>query len=219
MPQSNSWRDLIRLVLFTFAAWALWALGKNAKAGAVDETETTETTRKRSGFSKRRLATSLAFATLFFGGAAFSAGAGDVVAEAASAELELDVPDPISFDEAAAAALPEGDRKSVFPECFVCGWTREDGMRIYAGPVEGRDLVGVGDLVEVEQVDDVAFFEADLAVLEPVDLPFRGPDGLAGLFAGQAHLGPQPPQLGPDQHPLDGRTAHRLSALGHRFPR
>jgi hypothetical protein len=64
----------------------------------------------------------------------------EVVAEAASAELELDVPDPIAFDEAAAAALPEGDRESVFPECFVCGWAREDGMRIYPGPVEGRDV-------------------------------------------------------------------------------
>ena len=64
-----------------------------------------------------------------------------LVAQAAPAELELDVPDPISFEEAAAAALPEGDRDSVFPECFVCGWAREDGMRIYAGPVEGRGLV------------------------------------------------------------------------------
>ncbi len=81
MPQSTNWRDLIRLVLFTFAAWALWALGRNdAKPGAVVETETVETTRKRSGFSKRRLATSLAFATLFFAGAAFTAGAGDQAA-------------------------------------------------------------------------------------------------------------------------------------------
>lgn len=63
-----------------------------------------------------------------------------VVAEAVSAELELDVPDPISFDEAAAAELAEGDRDSAFPECFVCGWAREDGMRIYPGPVDERDL-------------------------------------------------------------------------------
>jgi hypothetical protein len=62
----------------------------------------------------------------------------ELVAEAAAAEFQLDVPDPIPFDEAAAAALPEGDRESAFPECFVCGWTREDGMRIYPGPVEGR---------------------------------------------------------------------------------
>jgi hypothetical protein len=64
-----------------------------------------------------------------------------LVAHAESTELELDVPDPISFEEAAAAALPEGDRDSVFPECFVCGWARDDGLQIYAGPVEGRDLV------------------------------------------------------------------------------
>jgi hypothetical protein len=64
-----------------------------------------------------------------------------VVAEAAPAELDLDVPDPISFEEAAASALPEGDKGSVFPECFVCGWAREDGLRIYAGRVEGRELV------------------------------------------------------------------------------
>jgi hypothetical protein len=33
-------------------------------------------------------------------------------------------------------------------------------------------LGGVGDSIAAEQVDDVAVFEADLAVLEAVDLPF-----------------------------------------------
>jgi hypothetical protein len=82
MPQSsNSRRDLLRLVLFTFAAWALWALGRNdAKPDAGTATEETSQARQRSGFSKRRLATSLAFATLFFAGAAFTAGAGDQAA-------------------------------------------------------------------------------------------------------------------------------------------
>jgi hypothetical protein len=64
-----------------------------------------------------------------------------VVAEAAPAELELEMPPPISFEEAVAAELPDGDRESVFPECFVCGWAREDGLRIYAGPVGGSELV------------------------------------------------------------------------------
>lgn len=64
-----------------------------------------------------------------------------LVAHAEPAELELDVPDPVSFEEAAAAALPEGDRDSVFPECFVCGWARDDGLQIYAGSVDGQDLV------------------------------------------------------------------------------
>jgi hypothetical protein len=64
-----------------------------------------------------------------------------LVAEAAPADLNLDIPDPIPFEEAAAAELPDGDRESVFPECFVCGWQREDGLRIYPGSVAGRDLV------------------------------------------------------------------------------
>jgi hypothetical protein len=64
-----------------------------------------------------------------------------VVAEAAAAELDLEAPAAISFADAAAAALPEGDKGSIFPECFVCGWQREDGLRIYAGPVTGTELV------------------------------------------------------------------------------
>src|SRR4051812_16077308 len=52
----------------------------------------------------------------------------DLVAEAVQAELDLDVPDPLSFEEAEAAALPDGDTESVFPECFVCGAARDDGL-------------------------------------------------------------------------------------------
>jgi hypothetical protein len=76
----------------------------------------------------------------------------DLVAEATAAELELDVPDPVSYEEAAAAALPGGDRDSGFPECFVCGWAREDGLGIYAGPVPGRDLVAATWTPRAEQV-------------------------------------------------------------------
>jgi len=64
-----------------------------------------------------------------------------LVAEAGPAELELELPDPVSFEEAQAAALPEGDKDSEFPECFVCGWARDDGLGIYPGAVEGRDVV------------------------------------------------------------------------------
>ena len=50
--------------------------------------------RTHATWSKRRLATSLAFATLFFGGAAFSAGAGDVVADAIEGETTTEVTSP-----------------------------------------------------------------------------------------------------------------------------
>jgi hypothetical protein len=90
MPQRNTSRRLVlRLVLFTLAGWLVWAIGKDSKAGlgapetvstAVPEgSEPTGGRGKRRPFSKRRLATTLAFTTLFFAGAAFSAGAGDLV--------------------------------------------------------------------------------------------------------------------------------------------
>jgi hypothetical protein len=93
MPQKNhSQRRLIApLLLFTLAGWALWALGRNErKAGPMSQTVSdrghekaaSTPTRARAKWSRRRLATSLAFVTLFFAGAAFSAGAGDVVASA-----------------------------------------------------------------------------------------------------------------------------------------
>jgi hypothetical protein len=98
MPQRNSSRrTATRLVLFTAAGWALWALGRtSAGAEAAAETqspdpwrldvELDEVTAKpkpsRPRWSRRRLATSLTFATLFFAGAAFSAGAGDTLVQA-----------------------------------------------------------------------------------------------------------------------------------------
>jgi hypothetical protein len=64
-----------------------------------------------------------------------------LVAEAAPATVELELPAPVSFADAEAAALPEGDPTSPFPHCFVCGRDRApgDGLRIFAGPLgDGR---------------------------------------------------------------------------------
>ena len=70
---------------------------------------------------------------------------GDVlVAEAVPAEVSLDAPAPPSFEQAerAAAAYP-GFERHAFPTCFVCGPRRRegDGLRIFASPLPGRDLV------------------------------------------------------------------------------
>jgi hypothetical protein len=65
---------ITRFVLLSLAAVALAVLRPASKTGA----RVQETRRRRSGV--RRVAVSLSFATLFFAGAAFSAGAGDVVA-------------------------------------------------------------------------------------------------------------------------------------------
>ena len=112
-----------------------------------------------------------------------------VVAAAAAAEVDVDVPEPIPFEEAAAAALPEGDKASVFPECFVCGWARDDGLRIYAGPVEGRELVAA-TWVPRENVISSEFVWAalDCPGAYAVEFGRRGNPVLGRLAAHVEHL-------------------------------
>jgi hypothetical protein len=123
MPQrTSSGRLLIRLVLFTLAGWLLWALGNNGARASEPEVATTATedskpTRERaktSGFSKRRLATTLAFTTLLFGGVAFSGVAGELFvnpargAEGCTAEPTPDDAEPASeTTEPGASPAPE----------------------------------------------------------------------------------------------------------------
>jgi hypothetical protein len=69
---------------------------------------------------------------------------GEIRAEARSEDLELEVPAPVSLAEAAeaASAFP-GFEAHPFPDCFTCGPDREtgDGLRVFPGPVAGRELV------------------------------------------------------------------------------
>jgi hypothetical protein len=63
-----------------------------------------------------------------------------VVADGHAAELDLDPPEPPTFEEA-ERARPRfaGFVAHAFPTCFVCGPEREpgDGLRIFAAPVDG----------------------------------------------------------------------------------
>lgn len=77
------------------------------------------------------------------GGVRILDDAGVLVAEGASVEpWDHDVPGAPSWGEATAAtARYAGYRRHAFPECFVCGHHRPDGLRILAGPVSGRSIV------------------------------------------------------------------------------
>ncbi len=61
------------------------------------------------------------------------------VALARSAALELEVPEPVGF---AAAEQASRDCPWLvdhpYPQCFVCGTERPDGLHIFPGPVAGR---------------------------------------------------------------------------------
>lgn len=66
-----------------------------------------------------------------------------VVAEAHPVtELDVEVPAAVSPQEARlAAARYRGLSEGVFSRCFVCGRARADAFGVFAGPVEGRQLV------------------------------------------------------------------------------
>lgn len=56
--------------------------------------------------------------------------------------LALDVPDPVGIEDARrAAANYRAPDDGPFSNCFVCGRAREDSFEVFAGPVEGRELV------------------------------------------------------------------------------
>ncbi len=67
-----------------------------------------------------------------------------LIAEGWPSKLDIDVPSPPSLEESGRASqLFRGFDSHRFPSCFVCGIKREkgDGLQIFAGPVEGRNVV------------------------------------------------------------------------------
>jgi hypothetical protein len=65
-----------------------------------------------------------------------------LVAEARATVLDIEVPPPVTIDEARAAAESyRGLSHGVFSRCFVCGRAREDAFGVFAGAVDGRPLV------------------------------------------------------------------------------
>jgi hypothetical protein len=179
MPQRNSSRRLVlRLVLFTIAGWLLWALGKNsALPGAEPEIVTTavedghKPTRakasgfNRRGFSKRRLASTLAFTTIFFAGAAFTGNA-------VSCTLE-------GLTEPAATCAETGDESGELDADAGSGELDAD-----AGSGELDADAGSGELDADADADSPAAGD-DNAGAEESDEPEAGPGSAA-------HAGDEP---------------------------
>ncbi len=67
-----------------------------------------------------------------------------LVAQARSAELELEVPPWPGFPKAESASQRYvGHRHHPFPTCFVCGPQRDHGLRIFAGAVDEGQVAAV----------------------------------------------------------------------------
>jgi hypothetical protein len=57
-------------------------------------------------------------------------------------ELDIDVPEPVGVEQAREASQRyKSPHEGLFSRCFVCGPAREDSLGVFAGEVEGRDLV------------------------------------------------------------------------------
>ena len=67
----------------------------------------------------------------------------DLIMEAdAAPELDIELPGRVAPDAARAAAQRyRGAREGIFSRCFVCGLAREDALGVFAGDVDGRQLV------------------------------------------------------------------------------
>jgi hypothetical protein len=68
----------------------------------------------------------------------------ELVATATPKAFELEVPKPPSYGQALAAVSSyEGFQEHAYSDCFVCGPARQrgDGMRIFASPVTGTEVV------------------------------------------------------------------------------
>jgi hypothetical protein len=70
---------------------------------------------------------------------------GATVMEARSARVDLEVPEPVSVEDARAVDGSGFLAGHPFPTCFACGPEREpgDGLRLFPGPVSGRELFAV----------------------------------------------------------------------------
>ena len=130
MPQrkSSSRGTVSRLALFALIGWALVVLSRNRAGEPADQeapmsrvldrpdgepaVARVDDRPRRLRSRRQRLATSLAFATLFFAGAAFSAGAGDMLVEAAESG---DAPAATTTDGDGAAENPADDATTEDP--------------------------------------------------------------------------------------------------------
>jgi hypothetical protein len=116
----------------------------------------------------------------------------DLVAEAAPASVELELPAPPSWAEAEAASdRYPGFEQHAFPRCFVCGPEREpgDGLRVFAGPLgDGRFAA---TWIPSEVSPELVWAALDCPGAIAVGFPDRG-ETLLGRFAVEVDELPKP---------------------------
>jgi hypothetical protein len=118
----------------------------------------------------------------------------ELVAEAEPTELDLEPPEPVRHGDAEEASRRyPGFRRHAFPTCFVCGPARSDGdgLRIFAGPVEGRDVVAAPWRAPEGVGEELVWAALDCPGAIAVGFPERG-ETLLGRLVGRVEGTPRP---------------------------
>jgi hypothetical protein len=120
---------------------------------------------------------------------------GDVVVARArrAAHSDAEVHEPVSLAEAEAASKRyAGFEHHAYPTCFTCGPARDDGLGIFAGPVEGRDgLVAAPWTPEPGVRPEIVWAALDCPSGWAVD-DFQREGVLLGSMAAAIHTRPEP---------------------------
>jgi hypothetical protein len=115
-----------------------------------------------------------------------------VIAEARVAEVPVSVPEPVSGEEAEAASRRyAGFEHHAYPTCFICGPEREDGLRIFAGPVARRPGLVAAPWTPAEVAPEVVWAVLDCPSGWAVD-DFHREGVLLGRMAARVLRLPQP---------------------------
>jgi hypothetical protein len=114
-----------------------------------------------------------------------------LVAEAHRAHVHLEVPEPVEFADAELASLNyPGFEEHEYATCFVCGPERHDGLGLFAGAVDGRELFAAPWVVsEISRLLVWAALDCPGAI--GVGWDGRG-NWLLGRMAGEVHDVPEP---------------------------
>ena len=116
----------------------------------------------------------------------------NLVAEAAPAAVELELPGSPSWAEAeAASARYPGFAEHAFPRCFVCGPERDpgDGLRVFAGPL--GDARFAATWIPSEVSPEIVWAALDCPGAIAVGFPDRG-ETLLGRVAVEIDELPEP---------------------------
>ena len=108
-----------------------------------------------------------------------------VVAEARAAQLELDVPPPVSVAAAGEARTRHvRDVPAMFAECFTCGIRDDgDGLGVYVGAVAGREPLHAAPVTFRESESGVVWAAIDCPGAYAVGAVGRGETVLGRMTA------------------------------------